>query len=46
MKKLRSHTIGIDSDDITLFSDYEDGGDMWTGRGQRERRRHIKFSQK
>jgi hypothetical protein len=46
MKKLRSHTIGIASDDITLFSDYEDGGDMWTGRGQRERRRHIKFSQK
>lgn len=46
MRKLRSHTIGIDSDDIILFSDYEDGGEMWTGRGQRERRRRIRFSEK
>jgi hypothetical protein len=46
MKKLRSHTVGIDSGDVILFSDYEDGGEMWTGRGQRERRRHIKFSEK
>lgn len=45
MKKLRSHTIGIDSGDVMLFSDYEDGGEMWTGRGQRERRRHIKFAE-
>ena len=45
MKKLRSHTVGIDSGDVVLFSDYEDGGEMWTGRGQRERRRHIKFSE-
>lgn len=45
MKKLRSHTIGIDSGDVMLFSDYEDGGDMWTGRGQRERRRRINFSE-
>ena len=46
MKRLRSHTVGIDSGDVVLFSDYEDGGEMWTGRGQRERRRHIKFSEK
>jgi hypothetical protein len=45
MKKLRSHTIGIDSGDVVLFSDFEDGGEMWTGRGQRERRRHIKFGE-
>lgn len=45
MKKLRSHTVGIDSGDVMLFTDYEDGGDMWTGRGQRERRRTIKFSE-
>ena len=43
MKKLKSHTVGIDSGDVILFSDYEDGGEMWTGRGQRERRRHISF---
>ncbi|MDF1727619.1 MAG: H-type lectin domain-containing protein [Sulfitobacter sp.] len=46
MKKLRSHTVGVDSDDVILFSDYEDGGEMWTGRGQRERRRRIRFSEK
>ncbi|QFT57484.1 H-type lectin domain protein [Sulfitobacter sp. THAF37] len=45
MKRLRSHTTGVDSGDVTLFSDYEDGGAMWTGRGQRERRRHIRFSE-
>ncbi|AXI41156.1 H-type lectin domain-containing protein [Sulfitobacter sp. SK011] len=45
MKKLRNHTIGVDSGDVVLFSDYEDGGEMWTGRGQRERRRHISFGE-
>ncbi|MGC1494852.1 MAG: H-type lectin domain-containing protein [Sulfitobacter sp.] len=45
MKRLRNHTVGVDSGDVILFSDYEDGGEMWTGRGQRERRRHIKFSE-
>ena len=45
MKKLRSHLVGIDSDDVVLFSDYEDGGDMWTGEGQRERRLRIDFSE-
>ena len=45
MKRLSSHTIGVDSGEVVLFSDYEDGGEMWTGRGQRERRRHIKFSE-
>lgn len=45
MKRLRSHMIGIDSGDVALFADYEDGGPMWTGRGQRERRRRISFSE-
>ena len=44
MKRISSPILGIDSGDVVLFSDYEDGGEMWTGRGQRERRRHIKFS--
>tara|TARA_R110002124_G_scaffold212860_1_gene379009 strand:- start:414 stop:764 length:351 start_codon:yes stop_codon:yes gene_type:complete len=44
MKKLKTHTTAVDSGDVILFSDYEDGGPMWTGRGQRERRRHITFS--
>jgi hypothetical protein len=45
MKRLRSHTIGLDSGEIMLFSDFEDDGPMWTGRGQRERRRRITFSE-
>lgn len=46
MKKLRSSIVGIDSGDEVLFEDFEDGGEMWTGRGQRERRRRIKFSER
>lgn len=46
MKKLRSLIVGVDSGDEVLFEDFEDGGEMWTGRGQRERRRRIKFSEK
>ena len=46
MKKLRSLIVGIDSGDEVLFEYFEDGGEMWTGRGQRERRRRIKFSEK
>ena len=46
MKKLRSSMVGVDSGDVILFQDFEDNGEMWTGRGQRERRRRNKFSQK
>jgi hypothetical protein len=45
MKKLRSHIVGIDSGDVVVFSDYENGGDMWTGEGPRERRKKIEFSE-
>ena len=45
MKRLRNHWIGIDQGDITLFSDFEDGGKMWTGKGERERRRTVKFAE-
>jgi hypothetical protein len=45
MKRLRNHLVGVDQGDVVLFSDFEDGGEMWTGRGQRERRRRIRFAQ-
>ncbi|MEL7166263.1 MAG: H-type lectin domain-containing protein [Pseudomonadota bacterium] len=45
MKRLRNHLIGVDQGDVILFSDFEDGGEMWTGRGQRERRRRIAFAE-
>ncbi|WP_417770695.1 H-type lectin domain-containing protein [Stappia sp.] len=46
MKRLRSQAIGIDQGDNVLFSDYEDGGEMWTGTGPRERSRAIRFSER
>lgn len=45
MKRLRNHLIGVDQGDTVLFSDFENEGEMWTGRGQRERRRRIAFSE-
>lgn len=44
MKQYCNHRIGIDQGDVHLFSDFEDGGEMWTGSGPRERRRHVLFS--
>ncbi|MCR9115235.1 MAG: H-type lectin domain-containing protein [Rhodobacteraceae bacterium] len=43
MKHLVNQTIGIEQGDDVLFSDYEDGGEMWTGQGSRERRRLVQF---
>jgi hypothetical protein len=45
MNRLSSRLMGIDQGDTVLFSDFENDGEMWTGRGQRERRRLIKFSE-
>ena len=45
MKRLRNHLIGIDQGNTVLFSDFENGGEMWTGRGQRDRRQHVAFSE-
>ncbi|WP_111734433.1 H-type lectin domain-containing protein [Roseovarius amoyensis] len=44
MKEIPSGLIGIDQGDDVLFSDFEDGGDMWTGDGNRERRRRLSFA--
>lgn len=41
---LVNQCIGIDQGEHALFSDYEDGGDMWTGSGPRERRHSLNFS--
>ncbi|WP_170450957.1 H-type lectin domain-containing protein [Ruegeria arenilitoris] len=45
MKKFLTHPIGIDRGEEVLFSEFADGGDMWTGEGPRERRRPVTFSQ-
>lgn len=46
MKKLSSHRVGVDQGSRVLFSDYEDGGVMWTGTGPRSSVTQIKFSEK
>lgn len=45
MKRLRTHLVGIDQGDVPLFSDFEDGGEMWTGTGPRERRKKVRFKE-
>ncbi|MBR9762480.1 MAG: hypothetical protein GYB53_02815 [Rhodobacteraceae bacterium] len=45
MKKLTSHCIGVDDGEVVLFSDFQDGGEMWTGTGPRERRRRVTFAE-
>ncbi|NRB02788.1 MAG: hypothetical protein HRU30_05920 [Rhodobacteraceae bacterium] len=45
MQRLRNHLVGVDQGDLMLFSDFEDGGDMWTGTGPRERRQTVSFAQ-
>lgn len=34
----------MDQGDLVIFSDFEDEGEMWTGRGPRERLRRISFA--
>ncbi len=45
MKSFRTHPIGVDQSEEVLFSEFAEGGDMWTGKGPRERRTTIKFSE-
>jgi hypothetical protein len=44
MKRLQNHLIGIDQGTSILFSDFEDGGEMWTGKGARSRATRVSFS--
>lgn len=46
MHRLDSLTIGVDQGSIVLFSDFQDGGSMWTGEGPRELRRIVEFSER
>ncbi len=45
MKKFAAQSIGVDQGDDVLFSDYQDGGEMWIGSGPRERRHSLKFKE-
>ncbi len=45
MIRLRNHLIGVDQGETAMFSDFEDGGAMWTGKGPRESRQSVEFSE-
>lgn len=45
MKRITSTKIGIDQGSKVLFSDFADGGPMWTGNGERESRHYIAFEE-
>lgn len=45
MKRLSNRTIGIDQGVAALFSDFETGGEMWTGSGPREKSVAVAFSE-
>lgn len=45
MKRIDTKLMGIDQGETVLFSDFEKGGQMWTGGGERTRRHSIRFTE-
>ncbi|MFN3845952.1 MAG: H-type lectin domain-containing protein [Paracoccaceae bacterium] len=45
MKRFSAGKIGIDQGSRVMFSDFADGGVMWTGEGDRESRHIVAFSE-
>jgi len=45
MKRFASSVTGIEQGSRVLFSDFADGGVMWTGQGPRESRHQISFDE-
>ena len=45
MKRIQSGKVGIMKGSRVLFSDFADGGVMWTGQGDRESRHIISFKE-
>jgi len=46
MKRISTGSVGIQQGSRVLFSDFADGGMMWTGQGPRESRHFISFKDK
>lgn len=44
--RLSGYLMGVEQGSNLLFSDFKDGGVMWTGDGPRELRRPITFSER
>jgi hypothetical protein len=45
MRKFSGATMGVDQGNEEVFSDFMNGGDMWTGAGSRERRLPVTFKE-
>jgi hypothetical protein len=45
MKRITTGKVGIQQGSRVLFSDFADGGVMWTGQGDRESRHVITFKE-
>lgn len=43
MKRMATGSVGIVQGSRVLFSDFADGGQMWTGQGNRESRHIVTF---
>jgi len=46
MKQQFATGLAVQQGDTLVFSDFETGGDMWTGEGDRERRVDVRFDQR
>ncbi|MCH2163153.1 MAG: H-type lectin domain-containing protein [Marinovum sp.] len=46
MRRISSGNIGIDQGNTSLFSHFEAGESMWTGKGPREIRKRIDFDER
>ncbi|WP_333714664.1 H-type lectin domain-containing protein [Yoonia sp.] len=44
MIRLDSGVVGIDHGEVVMFSDFEDGGQMWRGDGPRQSRETVRFA--
>ncbi len=45
MTKILSSALAMDQGNVLIFSDLEDGGDMWTGKGDRSRTARVIFTE-
>lgn len=46
MRHFTGSLVGVDRGSVILFSDFENGGPMWTGNGPREKRVTVEFGGK
>lgn len=45
MKHINRANLGITQGSKIMFSDFQEGGPMWTGQGPRESRQEVRFPQ-